>query len=132
MFGVYTVSVVRTRNSTTEPASVFFNTAESDTNVDWSDPEIKCLSVDRNMFNDPATQAECDVEIVETGKRQVVAQEDLQKMNPPKFIKVEDMANLTCLKKASLLHNLKDRYYCGLVYVSTEASLIRRLFEMDS
>ena len=115
---------MRTRNSTTEPASVFFNTAESNTNIDRSDPKLKYLSVDRNMFNDIATQAECEVEIMETGKRQLVAKDDLQKMNPPKFDKVEDMANLTCLKKASLLHNLKDRYNYVLVYVSTQASLI--------
>ncbi|KAI1884013.1 hypothetical protein AGOR_G00222010 [Albula goreensis] len=37
-------------------------------------------------------------------------------MNPPKFSKVEDMAELTCLNEASVLHNLKDRYYSGLIY----------------
>ncbi|XP_048476248.1 myosin-10-like [Rhincodon typus] len=37
-------------------------------------------------------------------------------MNPPKFAKVEDMAELTCLNEASVLHNLKDRYYSGLIY----------------
>lgn len=40
-------------------------------------------------------------------------------MNPPKFDKVEDMAELTCLNEASVLHNIKDRYYSGLIYVST-------------
>lgn len=39
-------------------------------------------------------------------------------MNPPKFNKVEDMAELTCLNEASVLHNLKERYYSGLIYVS--------------
>jgi len=58
LFGVFTVSEVRARNSTTQQASVFFYMADSDTNVDRSDPEIKCLSVVRNMFNDHATQAE--------------------------------------------------------------------------
>ena len=67
---------------------------------------------------------EVEVEIVETGKRQLVAKDDLQKMNPPKFDKVEDMAELTCLNEASVLHNLKDRYYSGLIYVSTDASFI--------
>ncbi|MED6286786.1 Myosin-9 [Characodon lateralis] len=37
-------------------------------------------------------------------------------MNPPKFSKVEDMAELTCLNEASVLHNLKERYYSGLIY----------------
>ncbi len=47
-----------------------------------------------------------------------VSKDDLQKMNPPKFDKVEDMADLTCLNEASVLHNLKERYYSGLIYVS--------------
>lgn len=46
-----------------------------------------------------------------------VNKDDIQKMNPPKFNKVEDMAELTCLNEASVLHNLKDRYYSGLIYV---------------
>lgn len=47
-----------------------------------------------------------------------VHKDDIQKMNPPKFNKVEDMAELTCLNEASVLHNLKERYYSGLIYVS--------------
>lgn len=47
-----------------------------------------------------------------------VNKDDIQKMNPPKFSKVEDMAELTCLNEASVLHNLKERYYSGLIYVS--------------
>jgi myosin protein heavy chain len=43
----------------------------------------------------------------------------MQKMNPPKYDKQEDMANLTCLNEASVLHNIKERYYSGLIYVST-------------
>ena len=57
-FGVFSVSVVRTRKSTNQQASVFFNKVDSDTKVELSDPELKCLSVDRNMFNDRAKQAE--------------------------------------------------------------------------
>uniref|UniRef100_A0A8C5A7G4 Myosin-9 n=1 Tax=Gadus morhua TaxID=8049 RepID=A0A8C5A7G4_GADMO len=45
-----------------------------------------------------------------------VNKDDIQKMNPPKFSKVEDMAELTCLNEASVLHNLKERYYSGLIY----------------
>ncbi|XP_076298794.1 myosin heavy chain 10 isoform X7 [Lasioglossum baleicum] len=118
--------------------------ADVDSRVDHSDPELRFLSVDRNNFNDPATQAEwtqkklvwvphdtqgfvaagikgergdeVEVEIAETGKRVLVAKDDIQKMNPPKYDKVEDMAELTCLNEASVLHNLKDRYYSGLIY----------------
>lgn len=39
-------------------------------------------------------------------------------MNPPKFEKVEDMADLTYLNDAAVLHNLKQRYYAKLIYVS--------------
>src|SRR5699024_2895588 len=61
---------------------------------------------------------EYEVEIVETNKKCVVIKDDVQKMNPPRFNKVEDMAELTCLNEASVLHNLKDRYYSSLIYVS--------------
>lgn len=64
------------------------------------------------------TGDEVEVELAETGKRVMVFREDIQKMNPPKFDKVEDMADLTCLNEASVLHNIKDRYYSGLIYVS--------------
>lgn len=63
---------------------------------------------------------EVEVELTETGKRVMVLRDDIQKMNPPKFDKVEDMAELTCLNEASVLHNIKDRYYSGLIYVSTK------------
>lgn len=62
---------------------------------------------------------EVEVELAETGKRTVILRDDIQKMNPPKFDKVEDMAELTCLNEASVLHNIKDRYYSGLIYVSS-------------
>ena len=54
----------------------------------------------------------------EDGKRQKYNKDDIQKMNPPKYEKVEDMAELACLNEASVLHNLRDRYYSGLIYVS--------------
>merc|ERR1719402_480271 len=59
---------------------------------------------------------EVEVEIQETGKKMFVPRDDMQKMNPPKYDKQEDMANLTCLNEASVLHNIKERYYSGLIY----------------
>ncbi|XP_035031458.1 myosin-9 isoform X1 [Hippoglossus stenolepis] len=59
---------------------------------------------------------ECVVELADSGKKVKVNKDDIQKMNPPKFNKVEDMAELTCLNEASVLHNLKERYYSGLIY----------------
>ncbi|XP_044003233.1 myosin heavy chain, muscle isoform X1 [Aphidius gifuensis] len=40
----------------------------------------------------------------------------LQQVNPPKYEKAEDMSNLTYLNDASVLHNLKQRYYHKLIY----------------
>merc|ERR1719208_377871 len=57
-----------------------------------------------------------EVEIVETGKRILVSKDDMQKMNPPKYDKQEDMADLTCLNEASVLHNIKERYFSSLIY----------------
>ncbi|XP_069557267.1 myosin-9-like isoform X1 [Brachyistius frenatus] len=104
----------------------------------------KFLYVDRNLVNNPLAQAdwatkklvwvpserlgfeagsvkeergdECVVELADSGKKIKVNKDDIQKMNPPKFSKVEDMAELTCLNEASVLHNLKERYYSGLIY----------------
>merc|ERR1719419_1227141 len=59
---------------------------------------------------------EVEVEIQETSKKIQVSRDDIQKMNPPKYDKQEDMADLTCLNEASVLHNIKERYYSGLIY----------------
>ncbi|XP_055917193.1 myosin heavy chain, muscle isoform X5 [Eupeodes corollae] len=40
----------------------------------------------------------------------------LQQVNPPKYEKAEDMSNLTYLNDASVLHNLRQRYYHKLIY----------------
>jgi len=45
-----------------------------------------------------------------------VKKDTIQQMNPPKFEKVDDMANLTYLNEASVLHNLRSRYYAGFIY----------------
>jgi len=44
--------------------------------------------------------------------------EALFKMNPPKFDRVEDIADLTFLNEASVVHNLRLRYGSGAIYVS--------------
>ncbi|KAM6113871.1 LOW QUALITY PROTEIN: myosin-11 [Pterocles gutturalis] len=108
-----------------------------------SDDE-KFLFVDKNFINNPLAQAdwsakklvwvpsekhgfeaasikeekgdEVTVELSENGKKVTLSKDDIQKMNPPKFSKVEDMAELTCLNEASVLHNLRERYFSGLIY----------------
>lgn len=59
-----------------------------------------------------------DIYVVETndGQELEVNKNDTEQMNPPKFEKAEDMANLTYLNEASVLHNLKQRYFAGLIY----------------
>uniref|UniRef100_A0A8C2L644 Myosin, heavy chain 14, non-muscle n=1 Tax=Cyprinus carpio TaxID=7962 RepID=A0A8C2L644_CYPCA len=59
---------------------------------------------------------EVDVELTDSGKKLTLSREELQRMNPPRFSKVEDMADLTCLNEASVLNNLRERYYSGLIY----------------
>lgn len=38
-------------------------------------------------------------------------------MNPPRFDKASDIADLTYLNEASVVHNLRQRYATGLIYV---------------
>ena len=48
-----------------------------------------------------------------------IKKEQVGQVNPPKYEKCEDMSNLTYLNDASVLHNLKQRYFIKLIYVST-------------
>ena len=120
-----------------------------------ADAELtKYLSVDKRLINDPASHAAWSskklvwvpdeangfaaasvkeekgdtavVEIADTNKKRTVNKDDIQKMNPPKFSKVEDMADLTCLNEASVLFNLKDRYYSSLIYVSNDVKSVKK------
>jgi uncharacterized protein YebE (UPF0316 family) len=53
----------------------------------------------------------------------------LSPVNPPKFEKVEDMADLTHLNEAAVLHNLRQRYYNKKIYVSVNIkTLLIRIF----
>ncbi|MBN3308151.1 MYH9 protein, partial [Amia calva] len=106
--------------------------------------EDKFLKVDHNLISCPLVQAswaakklvwvasqhngfeagrvleergeEAVVVLVASGRKVCVNKDSIQKMNPPKFTKVEDMAELPCLNEASVLHNLKERYNSGLIY----------------
>ncbi|KAI6186038.1 Protein CBR-MYO-5 [Aphelenchoides besseyi] len=53
--------------------------------------------------------------MTEKGEK-TLKKDDIQQMNPPKYDKCEDMANLTFLNDASVLHNLKQRYYSLMIY----------------
>lgn len=47
-----------------------------------------------------------------------IAMVHLTPMNPPQFDKVADIADLTHLNEASVVHNLRQRYKDGDIYVS--------------
>ncbi|XP_027898444.1 myosin-10 isoform X3 [Xiphophorus couchianus] len=97
--------------------AVVYNPA---TQADWTAKKLVWIPSERNGFEAASIREERGeevlVELAENGKKVVINKDDIQKMNPPKFSKVEDMAELTCLNEASVLHNLKDRYYSGLIY----------------
>uniref|UniRef100_A0A672HDH2 Myosin, heavy chain 10, non-muscle n=1 Tax=Salarias fasciatus TaxID=181472 RepID=A0A672HDH2_SALFA len=88
--------------------------------ADWTAKRLVWIPSERHGFEAASIREERGeevvVELAENGKKAIVNKDDIQKMNPPKFSKVEDMAELTCLNEASVLHNLKDRYYSGLIY----------------
>uniref|UniRef100_A0A1I8QC08 Myosin heavy chain, muscle n=1 Tax=Stomoxys calcitrans TaxID=35570 RepID=A0A1I8QC08_STOCA len=50
------------------------------------------------------------------GETKDFKKDKLQQVNPPKYEKAEDMSNLTYLNDASVLHNLRQRYYNKLIY----------------
>ncbi|KNE73324.1 hypothetical protein AMAG_20747, partial [Allomyces macrogynus ATCC 38327] len=45
-------------------------------------------------------------------------------MNPPKFDKAEDMADLAYLNEASVVHNLRERYFSNLIYTYSGLFLV--------
>ncbi|XP_065090261.1 myosin heavy chain, muscle isoform X22 [Ochlerotatus camptorhynchus] len=50
------------------------------------------------------------------GEERTMKKDLVSQVNPPKFEKVEDMADLTYLNEAAVLHNLRQRYFCKLIY----------------
>ncbi|XP_034240476.1 myosin heavy chain, muscle isoform X23 [Thrips palmi] len=50
------------------------------------------------------------------GEEKTFKKDKAFQVNPPKFERVEDMADLTHLNDAAVLHNLKQRYYIKLIY----------------
>ena len=60
---------------------------------------------------------------VKTSKGEIVKvkEEDIQQMNPPKYEKCDDMADLTYLNDATVLHNLRTRYMDWYIYVRRES-----------
>uniref|UniRef100_A0A7N9B1B1 Myosin heavy chain 11 n=1 Tax=Mastacembelus armatus TaxID=205130 RepID=A0A7N9B1B1_9TELE len=88
--------------------------------ADWAAKKLVWVPSEKHGFEAASVKEEHGeevlVELADNGKKITVNKDDIQKMNPPKFSKVEDMAELTCLNEASVLHNLRERYFSGLIY----------------
>ncbi|KAK6476131.1 myosin-11-like isoform X2 [Huso huso] len=88
--------------------------------ADWAAKKLVWVPSEKQGFEAASIKEERGdevvVELAENGKKVTINKDDIQKMNPPKFSKVEDMAELTCLNEASVLHNLRERYFSGLIY----------------
>ncbi|XP_071438465.1 myosin-11, partial [Sinocyclocheilus grahami] len=87
--------------------------------ADWSTKQMVWIPSEREGFQSASIKEETGNEVVvelDNGKKVTVSKNEIQKMNPPKYNKVEDMAALTCLNEASVLHNIRERYFSGLIY----------------
>lgn len=110
---------------------------------DPNDPDMKYLAVDRKALMKEQTVPfdgkkmcwvpdekegflaaeiqstkgdEITVKTIEGNENRTVKKDDIQQMNPPKYEKIDDMANMTYLNEASVLHNLRSRYKSMLIY----------------
>ncbi|KAE9414726.1 hypothetical protein Angca_002787, partial [Angiostrongylus cantonensis] len=63
-----------------------------------------------------STKGDNIVVVTSKGVEKTIKKDEAQQMNPPKFEKTEDMANLTFLNDASVLHNLRQRYFSMMIY----------------
>ena len=64
-------------------------------------------------------KVQCD-----NGDQRVVHADSIDKVNPAKFDKVGDMAELTHLNEASVVHNLRSRYHDDLIYTYSGLFLV--------
>ncbi|XP_037392941.1 myosin-10 isoform X2 [Pygocentrus nattereri] len=98
------------------PTSVFSASSQAD----WAAKRLVWVPSEKHGFESASVREErgdeVEVELTDSGRKMTLLREELQRMNPPRFSKVEDMADLTCLNEASVLHNLRERYYSGLIY----------------
>uniref|UniRef100_A0A672TAP4 Myosin-10-like n=1 Tax=Sinocyclocheilus grahami TaxID=75366 RepID=A0A672TAP4_SINGR len=102
------------------PTPVFSASSQAD----WAAKRLIWVPSEKHGFESASVREErgdeVEVELTDSGRKLTLSREELQRMNPPRFSKVEDMADLTCLNEASVLHNLRDRYFSGLIYVNRE------------
>lgn len=85
---------------------------DSKKNVWVADPEEGFIAAEIK-----SSKGDTVVVVTSKGVEKTIKKDDAQQMNPPKYEKTEDMANLTFLNDASVLHNLRQRYYSMMIYV---------------
>eukprot|EP00043_Microstomoeca_roanoka_P018161 m.192913 g.192913 ORF g.192913 m.192913 type:complete len:1358 (+) comp16776_c1_seq2:99-4172(+) len=92
----------------------------SEDSASWAEKKLVWIPDDKEGFVAASIKSEDgdDLTCQREDTREIVTVNagDAQKMNPPKFNKVEDMAELTVLNEASVLFNLRDRYCADLIY----------------
>ncbi|KAM3872782.1 uncharacterized protein myh14 [Diretmus argenteus] len=103
--------------SPTSNSTTVFSAASQ---ADWAAKRLVWVPSEKHGFESASIREErgdeVEVELTDSQRRLTLSREELQRMNPPRFSKVEDMADLTCLNEASVLHNLRERYFSGLIY----------------
>ncbi|KZS87343.1 hypothetical protein SISNIDRAFT_303444 [Sistotremastrum niveocremeum HHB9708] len=67
---------------------------------------------------------EAEVVMAVGGEIRIIPFDSLWKMNPPKFDRVDDIADLTYLNEASVVHNLRLRYTSGDIYTYSGLFLV--------
>lgn len=101
--------------------------------ADWAARKLVWVPSERLGFEVASVKEERGdevlVELEDGGQQVALCKDDIQKMNPPKFSRVEDMAELTYLNEAAVLHNLRERYFSGLIYVSMKPPSTARSHE---
>uniref|UniRef100_A0AAY4BUB8 Myosin, heavy chain 11b, smooth muscle n=1 Tax=Denticeps clupeoides TaxID=299321 RepID=A0AAY4BUB8_9TELE len=87
--------------------------------TDWAAKKQVWIPSEKEGFEVVSIKEETGDDVLvelDNGSQKTIRKDEIQKVNPPKFSKVEDMAALTFLNEASVLHNLKERYFSGLIY----------------
>src|ERR1700686_839737 len=114
--GTFTPKFIETLSSNARPTDAARDLAE------FSGKRWVWLKDDKLAFvkgwvtddNGSTLKVRCDNESVE----RIVDSQAVDKVNPQKFNLADDMADLTYLNEASVIHNLRQRYEADLIYVS--------------
>ncbi|XP_063735033.1 myosin-10 isoform X2 [Eleginops maclovinus] len=118
--GVNDVTRLLTSGATSPGSPNSKPTFSAASQADWAAKRLVWVPSEKHGFESASIREErgdeVEVELTENQRKVTLSREEVQRMNPPRFSKVEDMADLTCLNEASVLHNLRERYYSGLIY----------------